>query len=241
MTAVDTPALLVDAEKLENNIEQMAGLARDNGVKLRPHIKAHKSPWITARQLQAGAAGITAAKLGEAEVMAESGVEDIFLAYQVIGQEKWDRLLRLAERARVSVAIDSWQGGQLLNDYLADKGSKLDYLLEIDTGLKRCGLPPGDEAARLLSRALDWQHLNFSGIFTHAGHVYKASSPAEVARIGKEEGTQLVMTARMIEEAGINVPVISVGATPTVRYSAAVPGVTEIRPGNYVFYDTIQV
>lgn len=241
MLNLDTPVLIIHEAKLEENIREMAEFAGARGINLRPHIKAHKSPWIAKKQLDYGAGGVTVAKLGEAEVMVDSGIDDIFIAYQIIGSKKFSRLLKLSERARVSVAIDSWQGGELLNNFLKDTGKKIDFLIEVNTGLDRCGIRPGAGVVDLVAKSGEWENLNFRGIFTHAGHVYKAESPDEVERIGKEEGRLMVETAQMIREAGYQVPVVSVGATPTVKYSGRVEGVNEIRPGNYVFYDAIQV
>ncbi len=237
----DTPVAVVDLDKLENNIEQMAAMCRDRGIALRPHIKSHKMPEIALAQLKAGAIGITAAKLGEAEEMAIAGIKDIFIANQITGPAKLKRFAALASGSKLSVGVDSWTNALELDQLARETGLVLDVLLEIDTGLHRCGLEPGPQAIRLAQKLRECNNLYLKGIFTHAGHAYAAADAAQVAAIGRQEGEAMVQLARELARAGTPVEVVSVGSTPTARHAVQVPGVTELRPGNYVFYDAIQL
>ena len=238
MVCVSTPRLMLNKEKLKQNIRAMQSAADKAQVKLRPHIKAHKCSEIMNMQLAAGAIGITTAKLGEAEAMARSGATDIFIAYPVVGTEKSSRLANLAKRVRVSVAIDDFSAASHLAQYFCEV-QPLDVLIEVDTGLRRCGVLPQDAPA--LARALmGLPSLHLKGIFTHAGHVYGAS-PDRVAAVGLDEARVMTDLAHELRRLGCSLEVVSTGSTPTALHNLQVPGVTEIRPGNYVFYDAIQV
>lgn len=241
VSELDTPALLVREAILLRNIEDMAYFAENAGVNLRPHTKAHKLPPIARAQISAGAGGITVSKLGEAEVMIEDGITDILIAYELVGLAKMERLLHLLEKADLKVAVDSIEGARELDAASAGQNKKVKILLEINTGLNRCGVLPGEEALNLAQELVKLPHLQFLGIMTHAGHVYGAENWEKVEGIGQAEGEEMVKTAELLRAHGIEVPVVSVGSTPTAKIAGMVKGVTEVRPGNYVFYDAIQV
>ncbi|KAF0193942.1 MAG: hypothetical protein FD169_2159 [Bacillota bacterium] len=233
-----SPRLIVDTGVLRNNIEIMQEAANTAGVALRPHIKAHKNAEIMRFQLIAGASGITVSKLGEAEVMAEAGATDIFIAYQLIGEDKYCRLAKLRQSARIAVAVDNTEHCRAL-DAATPHDKPLDVLIEVDSGLSRCGVLPQDVLG-LAREILTLSKLSFRGIFTHAGHVYGVSAQ-DVARIGTEEALLMVACADQLRSQGIAVDVVSTGSTPTALHNLKVNGITEIRPGNYVFNDAIQV
>lgn len=233
--ALDTPALIVDADRLEGNIARWAAFARQAGVRLRPHGKTHKCVEIAQRQLGAGAVGLTLAKIGEAEVMASSGIRDIFLAYEVIGRPKVARLQALARIARIRVGVDSEGGADALDDAARDAGLVFDVLIEVDTGLGRCGVAPGEPLQALAKHVTRLRGLRIAGIFTYRG--YRPDPEAA----GREEGEIMVREADRLRKAGIEIEEISVGSTPTGRSAGRVPGITEIRPGTYVFNDAMQV
>jgi len=237
----DTPVLVVDLDRLEENIRDMADFASRHSVNLRPHIKTHKTPAITRRQLAAGAVGITVAKLGEAEVMADHGIDNILVAYPLVGEVKVNRLLRLAERAKVSTVVDNLEAARFLSEKCLAAGKRLDVLIEVNSGLDRCGVEPGQDTVDFARHIVQLEGLRLVGILTHAGHAYASRSPAEVAEIGRREGQVMVETYALMRKAGLEVATVSVGSTPTARHAGAIEGVTEIRPGNYVFYDAIQV
>jgi D-serine deaminase-like pyridoxal phosphate-dependent protein len=235
-----TPSVLVDLEILERNIEGMAAAARDAGVRLRPHVKTHKTPEIARRQLAAGALGLTVAKTSEAEVFAAHGFDDLFIAYPVVGTDKARRLLELSERVRLSVGVDSVEGAATLAETFRQAGRTLPVRLKIDVGLRRVGVA-ADRAVDLARRICGLAGLELQGVFTHAGHAYAAESPDQVAETGRHEGRLLVAVANRFRVAGLPCADVSVGSTPTARHALSVPGVTECRPGNYVFYDVSQV
>lgn len=235
-----TPAILVDLDVLERNIARQAGRARDAGVRLRPHAKTHKCPEIARMQLAAGAAGISLAKTSEAEVFADAGFTDIFIAYPVVGAGKAERLLALSQRLRLAVGTDSVEGARDLGRVFHAASRTLDVLLKIDVGYHRVGVLPEDalEVARALAAL---PGISLRGVFTHAGQVYQAETPDAVAGIGTHEGTALASTAAALRQSGISVEEVSVGSTPSARHAMRVAGVTECRPGNYVFHDGSQV
>jgi D-serine deaminase-like pyridoxal phosphate-dependent protein len=239
---IDTPAVMIDLEKMEQNIHHMAERARQFRVKLRPHVKTHKSPWIAHLQLTYGACGITVAKLGEAEVMVDAGIHDILVAYPIWGEEKLSRLSRLLDRAKVSLSLDSLEVAEGLSNLGKRKGIRIPIYLEIDTGMGRCGLKPGEGARSLAQKLTEMDGLELIGLLTHAGHGYNAKSEEELRKIGLEEGGLLVELATILrKEDGIEIREISVGSTPTARFVVEVPGITELRTGTYVFNDVGQI
>ncbi|MEW9668835.1 alanine racemase [Ammoniphilus sp. 3BR4] len=238
---IETPAVLVHESILKQNIASMAAFSKANGVDLRPHIKTHKLIPIARMQLEAGAIGITTAKLGEAEVMAEHGITDILIAYPMVGKGKLERLEKLMNRAKAVTVLDGLEQAQALSQFAVDRGIRFRVLLEIDTGLKRCGVQPFQEALGVYRELAKIPGICLNGILTHAGHAYGASGAEQVRKIAQEEGSTMVETAALLRKNGFEVSAVSVGATPTVRISGQVQGVTEIRPGNYVFNDLTQV
>lgn len=238
---LDTPGLIIREALLLRNIGDMAEYAQQVGVKLRPHIKAHKLPAIAKAQLAMGAVGITVAKLGEAEVMMAAGFTDILIANQVIGEHKIKRLLALSEKADIKVTVDSLAGIRALNDVCLQEKKQIKVFIEVNTGLNRCGVLPGEAVLQLAKEIKNLSQLNFQGIMTHAGQAYGAQNIDQVSEIGKFEGQEMVKTANLLEKQGIPVSTISVGSTPTAKFAGMIKGVTEIRPGNYVFYDGIQI
>ncbi|MGE5228022.1 MAG: alanine racemase [Planctomycetaceae bacterium] len=238
---LDTPSLLFDLDTLEANIAQMAAVARDAGVRLRPHTKTHKCPEIARMQLDAGAAGITVAKLGEAEVMADAGIDDLLVAYPLVGQTKLARLRALLERAEVRTTTDSVEVAEGLGRVGREIGRDVGVLVEVDTGLHRVGRAPGPATVELVREVARIRGIEVLGLLTHAGHAYRSAGPEELRATAEREGLDLVETAAGCAAAGIELRELSVGSTPTARIVAGVPGVTEIRPGTYVFNDVQQL
>ncbi len=237
---LSTPAVLVDLDVLERNIARMADRARAAGVRLRPHAKTHKVVEIARMQLRAGAAGLSVAKTSEAEVFVAAGVDDLFVAYPVVGPDKARRLLALAERARIAVGVDSEEGARTLGDVFRAAGRHLDVLLKVDVGYHRVGVPP-DRAVEMAGRIADEPGLRLRGLFTHAGHGYLAGDPSALATVAIAEGETLARVAQEARAVGLPIEEVSVGSTPTAFRAMAVPGVTECRPGNYVYHDASQV
>jgi D-serine deaminase-like pyridoxal phosphate-dependent protein len=239
---IDTPAVIVDLDKMGQNIRNMAEKTRTYGVGLRPHTKTHKSPWIAHLQLKHGARGISVAKLGEAEVMVNAGIDDILIAYPILGEQKLKRLSRLLDHATISLSLDSIEVAEGLSALGKGKDIRIPIYLEIDTGMGRCGLKPGEEARSLARRIVRMRGVDLIGLLTHAGHGYGAKNEEELQRIGREEGEFLVDLAKSLQkEDGIGIREISVGSTPTARFVIQVPGITELRVGTYVFNDVGQI
>jgi D-serine deaminase-like pyridoxal phosphate-dependent protein len=238
---LDTPCLLFDLDVVERNAREMAGIASDAGVALRPHTKTHKSPEIAMLQGQAGSTGITVAKLGEAEAMVEAGIDDVLIAFPLWGDAKLARLRSLLERATVRVSLDSVEVAEGIGRVGADLGLAVPVLVEVDTGLHRLGRPPGAPTVELVTGVARVPGVEVAGLLTHAGHAYGATAADELRRVAEREAGDLVETADACARAGIEIRDISVGSTPTARTAARVEGVTEIRPGTYIFNDVQQM
>ena len=236
-TAIDTPALVVSEEILHRNITTMAAFAKSVGVNLRPHIKTHKCVQIARLQIAAGAIGVTCAKVGEAEVMVnEAGVEDVLLAYPIVGDAKYDRLVPLMERARIVVAIESLAAARLLSANMNRHERTIDVMLEVNSGHDRTGVRVGEETVAMALEAARLSNLDLIGIMTHEGHANSAP-PDEIEGIAIKAGKAMVETAEAIREHGLELPTVSVGSSPAAFFTPTVPGVTEMRPGTYVFND----
>ncbi len=235
---VETPHVLIDSAKTRKNIEKMAEISGRNGVALRPHVKTHKIPRIARAQVEAGAAGITVAKVSEAEVMADAGLEDIFIAYPLVTESKIRRAVELSRRLkRLIVGVDSLEGARRLSATAEDH--VLEVRLEVDTGLRRTGVAY-DEAVELAREIDAFDNLDLSGIYTYRGAVLDGSPTLDRKNAGLEEGELMVSLAGLMRERGLDIRDVSLGSTPTAGYAAEVEGVTEIRPGTYVFYDRMQ-
>jgi D-serine deaminase-like pyridoxal phosphate-dependent protein len=238
----DTPEVAIDFDVVRANVARAAAAARDAGVSLRPHAKTHKLPQIAALQLEHGATGIQVAKLGEAEVMVAGGVEDVLVGYPIVGEVKLARLLALAERARISTVLDSLEVAQGLAAAADRAGLTIPVLLELDTGLRRLGAQPGPEAAALAGHIAELPGLELRGVFTHEGHVYGlGENAADKERLTQEACAAAVATGEELRRRGLAAPVVSVGSAGTFRFAIHCPGVTEVRPGTYVFNDRSQL
>jgi D-serine deaminase-like pyridoxal phosphate-dependent protein len=242
INALDTPTLLVDYQKLLKNINATADFAKEQGIAFRPHIKTHKSVKIAKLQMEAGAVGVTTAKIGEAEVMAAGGINDILIAYPISSPAKIKRLINLLQQGvKLKVSVDNPESISHLQRGLEHTAFTLEVWIKVNSGLNRCGVEPGAEVVQLAKAITQHSKLKLGGIFTHAGHSYGAKSMAEIETIAIYEGNAVVDSAKECEQAGISIPVRSVGSTPTYQIAGRVPGVTEIRPGNSVIFDAIQV
>jgi len=241
LPSVDTPALLIDLDIVDRNLERMQQKASNYGVALRPHIKTHKIPELALLQMRLGAHGITAAKVSEAEVMAAAGITNIFVANQIVSKEKLNRLAAISKKVRISLGLDSVAAARQLSDVFAASGLTIEYLIEINSGLDRCGVSPGKEAVELFQAVASLPSLRFKGIFTHAGQVYGADSLSEVKEVSRFESKIMAETAQAFTELGTSAPIVSVGSTPTMKVWEGHEAVNEIRPGNYIFHDAIQV
>ncbi len=237
---VETPTVLVDLDTVERNITAMAGHARVHHTRLRPHAKTHKLIEIARLQEESGAVGLTVAKTGEAEVFAAAGFDDIFVAYPVVGADKARRLLGLGPHVRLAVGADSVEGARTLGLVFAAAGRRLDVMVKIDTGLHRVGVLPQD-APDLAVVLAGEPGLRVRGIFTHAGHAYSGETLEAVAAVGRSEADQMAAVATGIRARGVPIDEVSVGSTPSAVPAMSRRGITECRPGNYVYHDASQV
>ena len=233
---LDTPAMLVDLDIAEANIASMAAFARRSGLRLRPHLKTHKSLAMARRQLAAGAVGLCAATVGEAAAFAAGGVTDLTLAYPVVGARKLERLAAVCRAADLTLVADSTAVADGYQEVARQAGRTLRVLIEVDTGMGRVGATP--DAAPGLARHLSGCHgLEFHGILTHAGHAHDAEGQLGVERVAREEAAIMGAVRAELERAGHEVAVVSAGSSLTARYLSAADGITEIRPGTYVYND----
>jgi D-serine deaminase-like pyridoxal phosphate-dependent protein len=234
-TEAGTPLAVVDEAVMQGNLERMAGLAVAGRVRLRPHAKTHKSAEVARRQLALGAVGLTVATLNEAEVFASGGVEDILLAHPPVGEVKLHRLNTLARQARrLAVALDSVDVARALPQ-------QVEVMWEVDTGLHRIGTAPGEptvSAVTELVRVIGQER--FRGLITHGGHVYRAEDDAERRRAAADEVNGVLQSAEELRSRGIAVRELSIGSTPTAGVHP-LDGITEMRPGTYVYGDANQV
>ena len=235
---LDTPSLLLDAQASQRNLERMASFFRDRPCKLRPHFKNHKCTELARRQLEAGSAvGITCAKLGEAEVLAKHGFDDVLIANQVVGARKIERLIDVAKRIRVQVAVDDIEQARALSQAASSGGCTIGVLVEVDIGMGRCGLPPGEPALALAREVTPLPGLRFGGLQAYEGNAVYIDDAEERARRARDSMALAVETRRMIEAAGIEVDAISGGSTSTFRTTGQMDGVDEVQAGTYATMD----
>jgi D-serine deaminase-like pyridoxal phosphate-dependent protein len=235
-----TPQIVIDHTRLLNNIDRVQQLASAAGLRLRPHAKTHKSPVIAKWQLDRGAVGICCAKLGEAEVFADAGVADIRLPYPV-NPSNASRVLALLDRARMSIIVDHLDIARGWSDAMQAAGRTLDVLIKVDVGFHRCGIDPDADPLSVIQSIAAMRGLRLRGLLSHAGHGYNAGSDEELCMVAQREAETLRSLRERAARSGIALEEISVGATPTLRFSARQHGLTELRPGNYVYFDRTQV
>jgi len=241
ITDLRTPCVLVDRPRMERNLQRMQSAADAARRRLRPHAKTHKSVALARRQIDAGAVGICCAKLGEAEVFAEAGIEDIRLPYP-LNPVNAERVIELLDRTRLSFIVDHPDVARGWSAAMTEEGREVDVLVKVDVGFHRCGIDPERaDAADVVARVSELPGLRLHGLLSHAGHGYGAASEEEVRAIARREAETLAALRERVQALGIELEEISVGATPTVRYSLEEAGITELRPGNYIYFDRTQV
>ncbi|MYJ16218.1 MAG: alanine racemase [Acidimicrobiia bacterium] len=241
LSSIPTPALVVDRAVLEHNIADMARRMRDLGVALRPHWKTSKMVEVARLQDQAGCVGFTCATPAEVECLLDHGYTDLTWAHQPVGPSKVAFAVEANRRGTVRVALDSLQAASPLSGAAVDAQVAVPYLIEVDTGLGRAGVTPA-QALELAGRIASLAGLEFEGIITHAGHLSRfGDDRSSLEAEGRAVGTTMVGVARALREAGHQVRVVSVGSTPGSTSTPAVAGITEARPGTYVFNDANQV
>ncbi|MGD0636509.1 MAG: DSD1 family PLP-dependent enzyme [Nitrososphaerales archaeon] len=238
----DTPALLLDMDAAERNIEKMAAYFRGKKAALRPHAKVHKSPFLAQKLIDAGAKGITVAKVSEAEVMARGGIHDILIANEVVGEYKVKRLARVAKLCELAVIVDTVHNARQISDLAAQEGSRVRVLVDVNLSgsekgvLDRTGVVPAD-ALGLAREVSKLRNLEFGGLMGYEGSLSAFPDAAsKVAACRKALGV-LTETARTITDAGLEVRTVSSSGTMSYRTAAEFPGVTEVQAGGYLFMD----
>ncbi|MBU9722912.1 MULTISPECIES: alanine racemase [Bacillaceae] len=237
---IETPALIVSEEKLKRNIERMIKV-RNNDVEVRPHFKTHKSVSIAKMQLAMGAIGITVATVSEAELLLTSGLKDILVAFPLSDRKKINKLLQWNDKARIIFTIDNCEQADIISSQADGLNVKSEVWIKVNCGLNRCGVEPEEETLALAKYIIDSTSLNLTGLYTHAGHSYGASTQEAITKIAIGEAESIVKSAELCEKEGIYIKHRSVGSTPTFEVAAKIKGITEVRPGNAVFFDGIQV
>ncbi|MFS0654969.1 D-TA family PLP-dependent enzyme [Bacillus sp. 179-C3.3 HS] len=238
---LDTPALLIDQQVMMDNLVAMQQYADRQQVKLRPHTKTHKTPRLARLQEELGASGITVAKVGEAEVMAENGLTDIFIANQIVGEKKLKRIRKLAETIQISFGIDCVEHVLQIEEVFRGAEKKAEVLIEIEVGEGRSGVIEESDFRQLLNAIKACDVIHLKGIFSHDGHTYQAESKAHCQALYEEAVNRTLRFAQLAAEEGMTLEVVSIGSTPPFLFQFDIPqGVTEMRPGTYMLMDASQ-
>jgi D-serine deaminase-like pyridoxal phosphate-dependent protein len=234
LETLETPVPIVDLDRLTHNLDRMAAYAAMHDLALRPHVKTHKTPRIATEQLQRGAVGLTCATTQELEVMAEV-CDDLLLAYPPVGAARLERLMRLSPTARLTVAVDSAECLPALGMAARLAGREVDVYIEVDVGMQRVGVAPSRDAVGLAQAVHDTEALRFAGLTFYPGHVRESvgEQGAAIAALG----AALATLQDALLDVGLAPRVISGGSTPLAWRIHEVPGVTEVRPGTYVYND----
>lgn len=241
LSELQTPLVVLDAPAMTRNITRMAEAAAAGGKQLRPHGKTHKSGWVARQQVAAGAVGMTCAKPAEAEIFAAAGIQDIRIAYP-ISPTYLARILSLMDGVRVSTVVDDLGVAQAWSEAMTEAGRRLEVLVKIDVGTHRCGVDPRErDAVGFITQVSAMPGLDLRGLLSHAGHAYAATSIDEIAAIARDEALIMAELVAACAARGVELDEVSVGSTPTALHSARLDGLTELRPGNYVFHDRSQV
>ena len=237
-TELDTPALLIDLDKFEANIQTMAAYFTTVNAMLRPHMKTHKTPIIAHKQIAAGAIGVTCAKLGEAEAAIHAGIRDVLIANQIVGTQKIARLINLAKHSEIMVAVDSAQNVQAISDAASAKGANVRMLVEVNIGMDRCGVEPGKPALELANVIRQSPNVSFEGLMGYEGHTVTRSDRTERDTAAREAIQCLLDAKHYLEKHDVAVSIMSGGGTGTFNITGSIPEMTEVQAGSYVFLDS---
>jgi D-serine deaminase-like pyridoxal phosphate-dependent protein len=237
LDALDSPQLLLDLDVLDANLQRMQAACRHRGVALRVHFKSLKCGGLARYLAGRGVGAFLCAKLNEAEVLADAGITDIFVANQVIGPHKLGRLAQLARRAAVRVCVDDADNVREMAAAAQAAGATLGVLIEVDVGMARCGVEPGEAVLALARQVRDSAGLRFVGLQGYDGHLQMLPD-ADLRQARCRQGLErLLATRRLLEQAGVPVEVVSAAGTGTWEYACGFEGVTEIQPGSFLLMD----
>ena len=235
ISELETPAVVVDLDVMDQNLSRMADYCRKRGLLLRPHTKTHKIPELAKRQIESGATGITVAKLGEAEVMLDAGITDILIAYPIVGAGKAARLATIAERASITVSLDSEEAAIFISEAVSRRGAKVSVLVELNVGFDRCGVSSEVDVLRLAKKIASLRGLEFKGLMFFPGHFGVEPDERAVLRAQVNQLLDRILEACAREQ--LPVSIVSGGSTPAAYESEMFHGVNEVRPGTYIFND----
>jgi D-serine deaminase-like pyridoxal phosphate-dependent protein len=235
VSELDTPALLINLDIMERNLRRVAEYTKTHGLRLRPHTKTHKIPTLGKMQLTSGAVGLAVAKVGEAEVMMATDPPDLLVAFPVVGQAKLKRLIPIARQTRVTVSLDSLVVARQLSEAAHHEKMGIGVLAEVDVGLGRVGMSPGQELIQLAQEIERLPGLTFEGLAFFPGHVRKLDEKGLEAL--RQVGSLIQQMLGDFRLAGIEVRIVSGGSTPTLFHSHQLTGLNEIRPGTYIYND----
>jgi len=238
---LDTPALLIDKDVIVDNCIRMQAYANKSGVSLRPHTKTHKMSEIALMQLEQGAKGIAVAKVGEAEVMALAGIEDIFIANEIVGDIKLNRIKKIGKNIEISFGLDSIAQAKMIEEVFENSDKPAKVLIEIEVGECRSGIIEHSDYVDLLNYLKTCSNIHLKGIFSHDGHSYASSNIQECLKIHLESQKRTLEFVDIAKKMGFELEIVSIGSTPSMMHDFPIlDGVTEIRPGTYVFMDASQ-
>jgi D-serine deaminase-like pyridoxal phosphate-dependent protein len=244
VAAIDTPALVIDLDAMERNLQRMQSFATQHGVRLRPHAKMHKSAALALRQMQAGAVGVCVQKPSEAAALVAAGVTNVYVSNEVVSLQKCELLVLLnkgleANNGRISIAIDSLLGIQRMAQAMAaqDAGGRMDVYVEIDVGHGRCGVPPGDAALVLVQAIAQHPALQFAGLQAYHGRAQHLRSAGQRRQTIERVVQDVQRTKEAIEKAGFTVPLVTGAGSGTFSHEATSGVYGELQAGSYLFMD----
>ena len=235
---LDTPALLLDLDASDRNINQMASFFADRRAKLRPHFKNHKCTKLAQRQMAAGSiVGMTCANITEAEALGRNGVENILIANQVVGGGKIERLVRLAEKSKLAVAVDELSQAKAISHAAANENVIVDVMVEVDIGMSRCGIAPGNPALELAKKVIGLPGTRFRGLQAYEGHCVYVDDLAARSQTATQAMSLAIATRALFENSGIQVEVVSGCSSATYKITGCMDGIDEVQAGTYATMD----
>ncbi|KAF9698199.1 hypothetical protein EKO04_003714 [Ascochyta lentis] len=241
ISSLDTPSMIVDLDQMESNISALMAQLLPTGINIRPHSKTTKSAMLAQKLIGAGAKGACVAKLSEAEVMCSKGVTDVLITCEIVGPAKVARLVELFQQYRsVRIVVDSEEGARAIDAAIGEAGieERVATLVDLDVGLHRTGVRPGEPALRLARTVAGLKHLRLMGVQGYEGHLQHVHGLEERKRLCLESMRVLVDTAEAFRKEGHQIDVVTTGGTGTAEFCVTVPGVTEVQPGSFLFMDT---
>lgn len=239
---LDTPALVIDRRGMEENLRRMQDYANEHHVRLRPHTKTHKTPALALKQKELGCGGVTVAKVGEAEVMAAAGLTDIFIANEIVGEKKYQRIQKLAEDGiDIAFGLDSIAQAEMVEKAFAKASKPAECVIEIEVGERRSGIVEEEECRKLLEYLKQCPHIHLRGVFSHDGSSYSAPDIKTACEQSVIAQKRTLTFAQLCRDNGFAISVVSIGSTPSLANGSKIlEGITEIRPGTYIFMDASQ-